>query len=51
VPLDWKAAPSAKNPKKSEGVIYLENLMCEPQKAFPGLPLAADGVDLSFYQK
>lgn len=51
VPLDWKAQPSAKNKKKSEGVIYVENLMCEPQKAFPGLPLAADGADLLFYQK
>lgn len=51
VPLDWMAAPSATNRKKSEGVIYVEQLMCEPQKAFPGLPLAADGADLMFYQK
>jgi DNA polymerase len=48
---DWMAAPSAKNPKKSEGVVYVESVMCEPQPGFPGLPLAADGADMSFYQK
>jgi DNA polymerase len=47
----WKAAPSASNPKKSEGCVYLEELMCRPHPAFPGLPLAADGADLKFYQK
>lgn len=37
--------------KKSRGVKYVERLMCEPQPGFPGLPLAADGMDLLFYQK
>lgn len=48
---DWKTEPSTVNPKKSEGVIYVENLMCKPQPSYPGLPLAADGADLPFYQK
>jgi len=48
---NWMAAPSAKNPKKSEGCVYIEELMCRPHHAFPGLPLAADGADLIFYQK
>ena len=48
---DWMAAPSAKNPKKSEGCVYIEGLMCRPHPAFPGLPLSADGADLIFYQK
>lgn len=47
----WMAAPSVKNPKKSEGCVYIEELMCRPHPAFPGLPLAADGADLIFYQK
>ncbi|NUX58639.1 DNA polymerase [Paraburkholderia youngii] len=51
VDIDWMAAPSAKNPRKSEGVIYIENIMCEPQPGFQGLPLAADGMDQMFYQK
>jgi DNA polymerase len=51
VDIDWMAAPSAKNPKKSEGVVYVEELMCEAQPGFPGLPLAAVGADLMFYQK
>jgi DNA polymerase bacteriophage-type len=54
---DWMSelyAPDHENKaerKKSKGVKYVERLMCEPQPGFPGLPLAADGMDAVFYQK
>jgi len=57
VPFDWKAelyAPDHKNKaerKKSVGVKFVENLMCEPQPGYTGLPLKADGMDATFYQK
>lgn len=57
VDVDWMAelyAPDHENKaerKKSKGVKYIEQMMCEAQPGFAGLPLAADGMDADFYQK
>jgi DNA polymerase len=57
VDADWMAEPYAPDHenkaerKKSKGVKYVERIMCEPHPGFPGLPLAADGADMAFYQK
>jgi DNA polymerase len=48
---DWLIAPSEENPKKSQGVVKVEKLMCRPKPGFEGLPLAADGEDMTFYRK
>lgn len=57
VPIDWKAdlyAPehdSKSERKKTVGVKHIEALMCEEQYGYEGLPLRADGMDATFYQK
>lgn len=52
VPLDWMPLPSARaKNKKSEGAVFVEDLMCEPHRSYPGLPLAAAAEDLTFYRK
>lgn len=57
VPEDWEAALYAPDHekkserKKSRGVKIIEALMCEPQQGFAGLPLRAEGEDLTFYRK
>lgn len=54
---DWMAdlyAPDHKvksERKKSQGVKFVEALMCEEQEGYEGLPLKADGMDATFYQK
>lgn len=54
VPIDWmseRAFPEKPKDKKSKGVVYIESILCRPQKGFDGLPLRADGMDATFYQK
>lgn len=54
VPLTWKPerhAPDNKKDHRSKGAVFIENLICEPHKSYPGLPLAADAEDLTFYRK